>query len=193
MTKIDEWVVDHALELLSSIHTRDKQFRFSINLSASSLENSKFINTIKSSIAKWDIQPNALLFEVTETAAMNNLQNASSILAELQALGCKTALDDFGTGYSSFTYLKELPVDFVKIDGSFIKDIDRNTLNKAMVKAINDIAHELGKQTIAEFVESENILDELIELKIDYAQGFHISKPEIIEIDNKDSLTSKTA
>jgi diguanylate cyclase (GGDEF)-like protein len=193
MTKIDEWVIAHACELLASIHSRNPDFRFSINLSASSLENLKFIETIKSSINEWNISPESLLFEVTETAAMNNLQNASLILQELQSIGCKTALDDFGTGYSSFTYLKELPVDFIKIDGSFVKEIDSNTLHKAMVRAINDIAHELGKQTIAEFVESESIMTELAELKVDFAQGFHLGKPEILEIDDISDPPSQTA
>ncbi|MGD8783581.1 MAG: EAL domain-containing protein [Thioalkalispiraceae bacterium] len=193
MSKIDEWVIDHALELLASIHSRNPGFRFSINLSASSLENTKFIDTIKSAISKWKIQPSALLFEVTETVAMNNLQNASLILAELQAIGCKTALDDFGTGYSSFTYLKELPVDFIKIDGSFVKDVDSNTLNQAMVRAISDIAHELGKATIAEFVESESIMNTLSELKIDYAQGFHLGRPEILSATGNTTVTFKTA
>ena len=193
MSKIDDWVVEHALKLLASIHTRDPKFKFSINLSASSLENAHILDIIKSALAKWNIPPDALLFEVTETVAMNNLNTASLMLKELQSMGCQTALDDFGVGYSSFTYLKELPVDFVKIDGSFVKDIDTNTLNKAMVRAINDIAHELGKKTIAEFVESENILAILSELNVDYAQGFHLGRPQILQTGDDITVKSKTA
>lgn len=193
MSKIDEWVIQNAVELLSSLQKNKPCAKFSINLSAYSLENSHFIDLIKSQLTSCNIAPESLLFEITETTAMNNLHTAALILEELKALGCKSALDDFGVGYSSFTYLKELPVDFIKIDGSFVKDLDTNTLNKAMVRAINDIAHELGKKTIAEFVESESILQVLSELNVDYAQGFHIAKPKSFETGNVQPINSKSA
>lgn len=120
------------------------------------------------------------MFEVTETAAIGNLQKASKVLGKLQNLGCKTALDDFGIGYSSFAYLKELPIDVVKTDGSFVKDSATDTLHYAMVRSINDIAHEMKKKTVAEFVEDESVLSVLKELGVDYGQGYHLGKPELI-------------
>ena len=193
MTRIDEWVLQHSLEILSQIHTRDPEFSFSINLSANTVDDPSFISTIKDSVKQKNINPKTLLFEVTESVAMNNLHNTSILLQELQQFGCKTALDDFGIGYSSFAYLKELAVDFVKIDGSIVVDIDKNSLNKAMVRSIIEIVHEIGKKTIAEFVESEVILNILIDLGVDYVQGYHIGKPMLLTPENCEIIISRIA
>ena len=157
--------------------------RFSINLSASLIEDVNIITFINEQLKRFGINPSTLLFEVTESVAIANLQKASSVLRKLREFGCATALDDFGVGYSSFTYLKELPVDYIKIDGSFVRDIDSNHLSLAFVKSMNDIAHAMGKKTIAEFVETQACLDKLKEIGVDYAQGYLLGRPELFAED----------
>ena len=130
-----------------------------------------------------EIPPQRLCFEITETAAISNLSSAIRFVDELRGLGCRFALDDFGSGLSSFAYLKNLPVDFLKIDGVFVRDIVDDPIDRAMVKSINDIGHVMGKQTIAEFVESEAILEVLTEIGVDYGQGFATGKPELLAPD----------
>jgi EAL domain-containing protein (putative c-di-GMP-specific phosphodiesterase class I) len=120
------------------------------------------------------------MFEITETVAIAHMEEAFRFLRRLRNMGCKTALDDFGSGYSSFGYLKELPVDMVKIDGSFVRNIETDELNRAMVKSMNDIAHVMGKQTVAEFVETREALVMLKDMGVDYVQGFYLGRPEII-------------
>lgn len=177
MVPIDTWVISHSIKYMSVRASTDDFFKLSINLSASSIEDENIIQLIKNKIEEYNVRPENLVFEVTETIAMSNIQNASRMLKELQDMGCKTALDDFGIGYSSFAYLKDLPIDIVKIDGSFVKDIASNSLHKAMVRSINEIAHEMGKKTIAEFIEDEACMKILSELNVDYGQGYHISRP----------------
>jgi diguanylate cyclase (GGDEF)-like protein len=182
MTQIDEWVINHALQQLADVHRRDPDIGFSINLSGSSIEDERMLTVIKQALSEYAVPADKVLFEVTESVAMASLSKASAMLNELRQLGCSTALDDFGVGYSSFAYLKELPVDFVKIDGSFIRDLEDNTLNQAFVRSINDIAHEMGKFTIAEFVEDSTTVHLLSAAGVDYGQGFHFGRP-ILETD----------
>jgi diguanylate cyclase (GGDEF)-like protein/PAS domain S-box-containing protein len=181
LADIDRWVIKHAFALLSQLKAFEQPARFSINLSGNILEDGQFIDFVKQQIEYYKIKPSVLLFEVTESIAIANLQSASNILKALREFGCTTALDDFGVGYSSFTYLKELPVDFVKIDGSFVRDIGTNQLSLAFVKSMNDIAHAMGKKTIAEFVESQECLNKLKEIGVDYGQGYFLGKPELFE------------
>ncbi len=124
-----------------------------------------------------NIARDKICFEVTETTAVTNLTDAMEVVAELKELGFKFALDDFGTGQSSYTYLKKIPVDYLKIDGAFVKGIAESNHDFAMVKSINEMAHLMGKQTIAEYVESAAIQEKLLEIGIDYLQGYHIEKP----------------
>ena len=128
------------------------------------------------------VAPSQICFEITETAAIANLGSAIHFIKTLKARGCRFALDDFGSGLSSFAYLKTLPVDFLKIDGLFVKDIVDDAINLAMVKSINEIGQVMGKRTIAEFVENESTLEKLKEIGIDYAQGYGIGRP--LPIDN---------
>ena len=121
-------------------------------------------------------------FEITETAAIANLDSAIQLINSLKGLGCKFSLDDFGSGLSSFAYLKKLPVDFLKIDGSFVKEIADNPIDLAMVKSIAEIGRVLGKETIAEFVENEAIMEKLREIGVDYAQGYGIGRPESLDV-----------
>jgi len=178
--QIDMWVIKSSIQYISEQSKQGNQIKLSINLSAKSIEDSSLIKKIKRLISEYHVNPESIMFEVTETAAIGNLQKASKMLGKLQNLGCKTALDDFGIGYSSFAYLKDLPIDVVKIDGSFVKDSATDTLHYAMVRSINDIAHEMKKKTVAEFVEDESVLVVLKELGVDYGQGYHLGKPEVI-------------
>ncbi|GMQ97048.1 MAG: hypothetical protein BMS9Abin15_0740 [Gammaproteobacteria bacterium] len=150
---------------------------YAINLSGKSVGSKYLLDRIVELLEHSDIDPSKLCFEITETAAIANLTAARRFMLVLSDMGCRFALDDFGTGLSSFGYLKQLPVNYLKIDQRFIRNIKDDQADYAVVRAINDTAHALGMETIAEGVESESILDVLKELRIDYAQGFAISKP----------------
>jgi EAL domain-containing protein (putative c-di-GMP-specific phosphodiesterase class I) len=181
MRAIDLWVVDHAIAELGRQLKQIPEMHFSINLSAESVGESSMLDAITTSLYRHDVPPTSVTFEITETVAIANLGAAVKFLTRLRNLGCHTALDDFGVGYSSFAYLKDLPVDFVKIDGSFVHDIHRDSLQLAMVRSMNDIAHAMGKQTIAEFVDSEECLSMLRDIKVDYVQGFYVGRPTLID------------
>ena len=129
-------------------------------------------------IERHGVPAQLICFEITETSAIANLNKAIVFMQRLKDIGCQFALDDFGSGLSSFAYLKSLPVDFLKIDGVFVKDIVADPIARAMVASINTIGHEMGLQTVAEFVETEAILDQLRELGVDYAQGYFLGHPQ---------------
>ncbi len=151
-----------------------------INLSGTSISDDAFRDFVQDQIAIHRIPPAAICFEVTETAAITNLNKASRFMHELKEIGCRFALDDFGTGMSSFAYLKHLPVDFLKIDGSFVSDMAHDPVDFALVEAINRIGHVLGIHTVAESAESEAILSKLRDLGVDYVQGNAIHVPELL-------------
>jgi diguanylate cyclase (GGDEF)-like protein/PAS domain S-box-containing protein len=176
--KLDTWVVRHAFALMNA-HPGfiEQAHRVSINLSGHSLSNSKFLTSLIEQIDEFDIDASRVCFEITETAAISNLNMATSFIARLKQLGCQFALDDFGSGLSSFAYLKYLPVDYLKIDGMFVKDMVVDPIDYAMVKSINEIGHVMGMKTIAEFVESDAIREKLLEIGIDCVQGYGIEKP----------------
>jgi diguanylate cyclase (GGDEF)-like protein len=173
---VDRWVIDHIFDYLQQRRQADK-LRFSINLSGKSLGDTALLEHIENRFRNGDVGRHEICFEITESAAIISLATARHFMESLKLLGCYFSLDDFGRGMSSFSYLKTLPVDYLKIDGSFIRDIVIDPVARAMVNAINQIAHTMRLQTIAEFVESQAVLDELEQLEIDYAQGFHICKP----------------
>ena len=181
ISQVDEWVIKHACQLLKQQQQVDHDARFSINLSAKSIGREEVLEVIKNAIKQNELKPADLIFEVTEDVAISDFPNAIAFLNRLRNLGCKTALDDFGAGYSSFSYLKEFPVDYVKIDGSFILGIENDKLNKSLVKAMNDVCHTLDKKTIAEFVENEAALKTLSDIGVDYVQGFVINRPVLHE------------
>ncbi len=151
---------------------------YAINLSGDSINEEKFIEFIQEQFSIHQIPPEIICFEITETVAIANLSKAASLIWKLKELGCEFALDDFGSGMSSFAYLKNLPVDYIKIDGNFIKNVADNPIDIVMVEAITKIAHVMGIKTIAEYVESQRIMDKLKELGVDYAQGYFLGKPQ---------------
>jgi len=176
---IDRWVIVNAIETLAEQRASLPDLSYTINLSAQTLNSPAICDLIQERIKATGLDPSALVFEITETAAIADMNAAAALLERLRKLGCRTALDDFGSGMSSFAYLKELPVDIVKIDGRFVKHITTNTVDEAMVRAMSDIAHALGKETIAEFVESEEAFQKLVALGVDYGQGYHLGRPDL--------------
>lgn len=179
MPEIDDWVVRNTLRWLAAYEQSggDDIYRCSINLSGATLGNDKHTARIRDYLQDFAIAPGRICFEITETAAMSNLEQAGQFIRELKRTGCRFALDDFGSGLSSFGYLKNLAVDFVKIDGSFIRDIDQRAVDREIVEAITSIARVMGLKSIAEFVETAAVLDLLREIGVDYAQGYHVARP----------------
>jgi diguanylate cyclase (GGDEF)-like protein/PAS domain S-box-containing protein len=179
IVQLDSWVIEKAFTLLSGNPAFLRQINFcSINLSGKSLTDKVFLDFVISQLDESGIEGNKICFEITETAAISNLSTATTFISRLKELGCRFALDDFGSGLSSFGYLKNIPVDYLKIDGMFVKDIVDDPIDHAMVKSINDIGHVMGMQTIAEFVENDEIKGMLREIGVDYAQGYGIHKPQ---------------
>ncbi|WP_235981430.1 EAL domain-containing protein [Aquipseudomonas ullengensis] len=184
MPLIDRWVVRNTFQALA-LHLQDEGARplsCAINLSGASIGDSAFLGFLREQFSSQGIPPQLICFEITETAAIANLGDATRFINELKVLGCRFSLDDFGAGMSSFMYLKHLPVDFLKIDGSFVRDMLVDPIDRAMVEVINHIGHVLGKLTVAEFVESEAILAALREIGIDYAQGYVLDVPKPFEL-----------
>ena len=177
--RVDQWVVTHVLRFAE----RHPQRQFWINLSGNSLGDERFIAWLLAELKAKQPAPGSINFEITETAVIGNLAQAAKFLAPVQALGCRIALDDFGTGLSSFSYLKSLPVDVLKIDGVFVRDILQDPINKKFVQAIIEIAHTMQIETVAEFVENEDVLAEVRALGANFAQGYAIGKPAPLEAD----------
>ena len=178
MPQIDSWVIENLFAQLSEVDAKNYQkYVFTINLSGASLNDDIFLDFLQCKIVEYNLDPKLFCFEITESVAIDNISKISAFIQRLKKMGCSFALDDFGTGMSSLTYLKELPVDYIKIDGSFIREINNNSITKSMVIAINNLAQIIGLKTIAEFVEDRAILKTIKDLKLDYAQGFYFGKP----------------
>ena len=179
---IDRWVIDSAFRwLVSEAYERRRLTMCSINLSGQSLGDDKFLPFVIEQFHRSGIDGSKICFEITETAAIANFSQASRFIQALKELGCKFALDDFGTGLSSFGYLKHFPVDFLKIDGSFVKGVLHDPIDREMVRSINEIGHLTGKQTIAEWAENAEIIEVLRGLGVDYAQGYGVSQPQRVQ------------
>ena len=179
MHLIDRWVIRTLFKEWSKVVSSDRSI-YAINLSGSSINDDQFIDFLHEQFAAYPIAPRQICFEITETVAISNLTKASQLIRDLQQLGCRFALDDFGAGMSSFAYLKSLPVDYLKIDGGFIRNILENSIDDAIVAAIVHIGTVMGIRTIAEFVENDAILERITTLGVDYAQGYGIAKPSIL-------------
>jgi diguanylate cyclase (GGDEF)-like protein len=178
MPAVDRWVIREVLEWCAD---NDDALRdidgLTINLSGPTLNDETFVGYLREQLARTGVDGSKLCFEVTETAAVQNLARAADLITEVKTLGCRFSLDDFGSGLSSYSYLKNLPIDYLKIDGQFIVSIDEDEADHAMVRSINELGHFLGKRTIAEYVENDRILAQLREIGLDYAQGFGIGHP----------------
>jgi len=182
MATIDRWVIHSAFKRYMELFNSSENVNIAINLSGNSLADTSLLHYVRQNIEDSGMSASNVCFEITETAAINNLEQARRFITELKQLGCKFALDDFGSGVSSFTYLKNLPVDYLKIDGSFVLDMINDPINIAMVAAINEIGHVMGIKTIAECAESKEIIDQLKRLGVDYAQGYAIGTPMPIDV-----------
>ena len=183
ITIIDRWVVETLIHNYKQ-YFPDEKTRISINLSGISISNKEFVEYIIDLVSNSNIDPHFICFEITETAAVSQISQATKFISIMKKIGVKFALDDFGSGVSSFGYLKKLPVDYLKIDGSLIKNIVTEPSDRAIVNSVNRIAQMMGMKTIAEFVENEQILEVLAEIGVDYAQGYSIGKPINIEVSN---------
>lgn len=193
MPKVDRWVVNTALKWMKDNPDALEQIDgLSINLSGQSFSDETFLDYLKVQIRNTSVPLEKICFEVTETAAVESLNDAIVFMQEIRDMGCRFSLDDFGTGMSSYSYLKELPFDYLKIDGVFIRDITTNQTNYGLVKSVNELAHLMGKQTIAEYVENEEILAVLAEIGVDNAQGWGIEKPQTLD-ELAVKLSNKTA
>jgi diguanylate cyclase (GGDEF)-like protein len=183
MPAVDRWVIGHVFELCSQmgVHERMAGSTCTINLSGASLSDENFLVFVQEQFRLFQVPPSFICFEITETAAISNLTDAIALMRALKQIGCRFSLDDFGSGLSSFTYLKHLPVDYLKIDGSFVKDMANDPIDYAMVQSINNIGQLMGLQTIAEFVESEAVMHKLKEVGVDFAQGVWIDEPKPFE------------
>jgi diguanylate cyclase (GGDEF)-like protein len=184
MPRIDRWVIRQSLQALQgqpSAQRGNAARHYAINLSGASLSDEHLLAYIRQQFAETGVPPSLLCFEITETAAISHLQAALALVSGLKQLGCAVALDDFGSGMSSFSYLKTFPVDYLKIDGSFVRDLRADRFDCAVVEGINRIGRVLGMQTIAEYVEHPEILNRLTAIGIDYAQGYALHRPEPLE------------
>jgi EAL domain-containing protein (putative c-di-GMP-specific phosphodiesterase class I) len=184
MKDIDRWVVKQAMKQLSrQENLHHLSINLSINISGQTLEDETFPDFVRETAERFHIDLRCLTFEITETSAIDNMDSAIRLISDLRRHGCKFALDDFGCGFSPFTHLKFLPVDYIKIDGMFVKGMMKEGIDRAIVDSIVQIAHSVNKQTVAEYVESPEVLALLKEAGVDFIQGFYISDP-LPSIDN---------
>ena len=174
---IDQWVLEHAIKIQGESCRSKRPVSLAINLSGKHFGNPDVFDSIKRYIDENGAEASKLIFEITETAAVENITQATHFTEALHALGCKIALDDFGVGFASFHYLKHLPVDMVKLDGSFVRHVANSMFDRVFIKSMTDMARGLGITTIAEFIESEDIIDVLTELDVDMGQGYHLAIP----------------
>ena len=178
ISSIDRWVIAHTMTWLAETNnTGNRPITVAVNLSGQTISSPDMLEFIIEKMEETGVSAEHLVFEIAETVAIANITAATSFMLTLRGCGCRFSLDDFGSGLSSFTYLKKLPVDFLKIDGAFIRDILSDPVDHAMVKSINELGHLLGKKTIAEFVETHELADELQLMGVDYVQGYAYAQP----------------
>lgn len=176
---VDRWVINACFDTMSD-RVSDPDTTWSINVSGQSIGDREFLNFVMEKLGKSNVRPTQICFEITETAAISNLTHARGFISTLKKLGCRFALDDFGSGLSSFGYLQTLPVDFLKIDGRFISNLQNNPIDRALVESIHLIGSVMGMKTVAEWVENEATLNILKDLGVDYAQGYAIGRPTLL-------------
>jgi diguanylate cyclase (GGDEF)-like protein/PAS domain S-box-containing protein len=188
MYLLDRWVIKLATRALKD---HPELTNIAINLSAQAFKDDNLVPNIIENLGITQVNPNRITFELTESASLFNLQMTQSVIKQLHQLGCSFSVDDFGSGFSSFAYLKSLPADYIKVDGSFIKNLDQDPVDQALVKSMVQVIQAIGKKAIAEYVENEAILQLLVKIGIDYVQGYHIGHPQPIEDAIKYFLESK--
>ena len=178
MSTLDRWVIHEALSKLADRHDDGAaRYTLAINLSGTSLSEDRFLDFVIDELVRQKLPEGAICFEITETAVISNLARVVHFMQMLKKLGCKFSLDDFGSGLSSFTYLKSLPVDYLKIDGHFISKVAEDSVDESMVRAIHQVGNAMGIETIAERVETKAVLDKLGSLGVEFAQGYYIARP----------------
>ena len=173
--QIDFWVVNRAFDLM---RTLPGDIAIAINLSGNIFLDQNLYPLVERKLAETGIDPARVVFEITETSAISNFEQTKKMVVRLRELGCRFALDDFGAGFNSYSYLKHFPVDILKIDGGFIIDLDNDPVDQLLVKSMIDIAHSLGKQIVAEFVERQSTMTLLQEYGVDFVQGYLVGKPQ---------------
>ena len=182
MADVDRWAVEHVLQWM---HQNEDELHlfggFSVNLSGHSMNDETFLDFIFDALVRYPVRRDKLVFEITETTAVTNLDDAADFIKEMRSIGCRFSLDDFGVGQSSYSYLKRLPVDFIKIDGAFVRDINTNDVDYALVKSITEMGHYLKKKVIAEYVSSPEILSTVTHVGVDYAQGYQFGMPVMLD------------
>lgn len=182
MPEIDRWVLNEALALIGRGDDYFSRVQyFSINLSGQSMGDGRFLDFAAERIRSCDVDPQRLVFEITETTAVTNLSRTAQLMEQLRQMGCRFALDDFGSGLSSFSYLKQLPLDFLKIDGTFVRDICNDAVDLETVKSINQVGHAMKLATIAEYVQNRDILDALRTIGVDFVQGYYVGQPQPLD------------
>lgn len=181
MQQIDLWVLENSISNLKKFSAAGVDCAFSVNLSGNTLSDEYCLSRISHLVENSQIEPGTLCFEITETTAIKGIEKARNFIKHLKQCGCEFSLDDFGSGLSSFSYLKSLDVDYLKIDGSFVKNIEQDYASRAIVKSFNTLGHEMGMKTVAEFVENDTIATLLTEIGIDYLQGYGVGKPQDID------------
>ena len=193
MTLVDRWVVREAFNWINSLMDAQKVVpSLAINLSGTSVTDDRFMEYLFEQISEFGVGTSRLCFEITETGTISNLVKAADFVRAFRNIGCKFSIDDFGTGLASHNYLRELPVDYVKIDGTFVTNIHHNRNDYAMARSINDLAHFLGQETIAESVENEEIISTLREIGVDYLQGWGVGKPRLLSEVTEDLSSIET-
>ncbi len=175
--EIDRWVTGRAIDLLAEAFVARGDLRLEVNLSGHTIGDERLLELVERRLHETGVAAERLIFEITETAAVANIARAAAFADRLSALGCKFALDDFGAGFGSFYYLKHLPFDYLKIDGEFVCHCAENKTDRLLISAVVQIARGMGKRTIAEYVTSQETLDVVTQLGVDYGQGFHLGRP----------------
>jgi len=178
MHLLDRWIIKLAI---NSLKEHPELIHIAINLSAQAFKDDNLVPTILENLTASGVSPTRITFELTESASLFNVHATQRIITKLHTLGCSFSVDDFGSGFSSFAYLKDLPADYIKLDGSFIQNLHRDKIDRTLVKSMIDVIQALGKKAVAEYVENEAILDILKSMGVDFVQGYHIGHPLPIE------------
>jgi diguanylate cyclase (GGDEF)-like protein/PAS domain S-box-containing protein len=186
ITGIDRWVTQQAMRLIAAHNSEGHELTLEVNLSGKTMSDTRFPDEVKRELTATGIDPSNLIFEVTETAAVADIEQARAFAQSLAKVGCRFALDDFGAGYASFYYLKHLPISILKIDGEFVRELPRSPVDQRIISALVEVCRSLGIKTVAEFVSDEKILDIVRDLGVDYAQGYHFGKPEPVSALRRD-------